>query len=153
MCVLSRLKTTTSRGWRNIFSAGGDHRSHIPPMSCERGCLCIKAGLAYNISPSINTPNHELSVSLGKGVMVVGPLYAALFCYGAAATQVASDEKRFSSKMMCFQLNSNLPLVLSNPKGENQAPSTRIRCRRNFNIFSTSNEKRFSFKIMCFQLN
>ena len=54
------------------------------------------------------------------------------------ATQVASDEKRFSSKMMCFQLNSNLPLVLSNPKGENQAPSTRIRRRRIFNTFSTS---------------
>ena len=49
-----------------------------------------------------------------------------------------SNEKRFSFIMICFQLNSSLPLVLSKPKGENQVPSTRIRRRRIYNIFSTS---------------
>ena len=35
----------------------------------------------------------------------------------------------------------------SNPKGVNQAPSIRIRCRHIFRVFSTSYEKRFSIKM------
>merc|ERR1712023_64391 len=37
--------------------------------------------------------------------------------------------------------------MVSNPKGGNQVPSIRIRCRLIFHVFSTSYEKRFSIKI------
>ncbi len=41
--------------------------------------------------------------------------------------------------------------IVSNPKGGNQAPSIRIRCRLIFHVFSTSYEKRFSHEMQCFQ--
>ena len=50
-----------------------------------------------------------------------------------------------------FSIELELISFMSNPKGGNQAPSIRIRCRHIFRVFSTSYEKRFSIKMTLFQ--
>ena len=86
----------------------------MPKPECPDHLKKKRGGPGIRVATQIPAPPTGPPLTLGGlGIWVV--------------TQDASDEKRFSSKMMCFQLNSNLPLVLSNPKGENQAPSTRIR--------------------------